>query len=137
MSLKNIKNWKINLSCLIIILSIFVGVYQIYMSVYSDFEDQRFNFSVTESLKTLDAINKNKIDDLKVSHSLFIISSINNVNLNKIILRSYLCNQIKNINIDNIVNSLNMQTNSLEIEKKQFQKKLKKLKKLCVNLSYK
>jgi len=134
MNFTNIKSWNINLNCLMFCIPILIGAYWIYINIDSDFENQRFNSNVTESLKVLNALNKNKIDDLKVSHSLFIIASINNVNLNKFIPHDYLCNQIVNINVSSIINNLDMQPSFPEIQKKQFHKKYQKLKQLCIKL---
>ena len=135
MNLINTKNWKIHLGCSIFtIISIFIVTYLTYIIMSSEYENERFNSSIYKSINTLNSIKEKQILDLKISNSLLVFASINNVNLNKIKPHEYLCAQLDAIDAIAIIDILNSKLNLPEIEKQQFSIKYKKLKQLCTNL---
>ena len=137
MNLINIKKWKRNSGCTVLIIvtivTMFLNGYWFYMFVDSDFENQRFNSGNNKSLETLNLINTNRINDLKISNSLYVFTSINYLNLDKIKPNEFLCTQLDKMEANTILSIINPKLNLSEIEKNKFSLKYEKLKQLCTN----
>ena len=135
MNLKNIKNLKVSLGYFILtVVSMAVMAYWTYIITYSEFENQRFNSSVNESLKTLNLIKANEINNLKISNSLFVFASIDNVNLEKIKLHNYFCNQINKVSANEIINIMSKKVSLSEMKIKKFSNKYEKVRQLCTEV---